>query len=49
MGLDENLDLRYSAEESAKTAAYKMSRDGFGAWPVCQYKAQGLVASSESI
>jgi len=47
MGLDENLDLRYNAEESVRTAAFKMSRDGFGAWPVCQHKAQGLVASTQ--
>lgn len=49
MGLDENLELRYNTEESIRTAAFKMSRDGFGAWPVCQYKAQGLVASARSI
>lgn len=47
MGLDESLNLRYNAEESIRTAAFKMSRDGFGAWPVCQYKAQGLVASNQ--
>ena len=43
MGLDENLDLRYNAEESVRTAAFKMSRDGFGAWPVCQHKAKILL------
>jgi hypothetical protein len=43
MGLDTNLNLRFNAEEAAKTAAFKMSRDGFGAWPVCQYKAQKLL------
>lgn len=50
MGLDENLELRYNAEESVKTAAFKMSRDGFGAWPVCQHKAKNtLISTSEGI
>lgn len=35
MGLDSNPDLRFNAEESIKTAAFKISRDGTGAWPVC--------------
>lgn len=35
MGLDTNPALRLSAEEAAKTAAFKMARDGFGAWPAC--------------
>lgn len=39
MGEDANISLRFSAEESAKTAAFKMSRDGFGAWPECGSKA----------
>ncbi len=43
MGLDENLDLRYNSEEAVRTAAFKMSRDGFGAWPVCQHKAKNLL------
>lgn len=47
MGLDESPDLRYNAEESIKTAAFKMSRDGFGAWPVCQHKAKDLLASKQ--
>ncbi len=38
MGLDPNIDLRLNAEESIKTAAYKINRDGTGAWPVCQYR-----------
>lgn len=40
MGLDTNPQLRYNLEESIKTAAFKMARDGFGAWPVCQQKAK---------
>jgi hypothetical protein len=36
MGQDPNPDLRYSAEESIKTAAFKISRDGSSAWPTCQ-------------
>jgi len=35
MGLDANPDLRFDAEEAIKTAAYKISRDGAGAWPTC--------------
>lgn len=38
MGLDANPDLRFNAEEAVRTAAFKMSRDGTGAWPVCQYR-----------
>lgn len=38
MGLDPNPDLRFNAEESIKTTAYKISRDGTGAWPVCGKK-----------
>jgi hypothetical protein len=35
MGEDTDTDLRFNAEEAIKTAAFKMSRDGFGAWPHC--------------
>lgn len=35
MGLDSNPDLRFNAEEAIKTTAFKISRDGTGAWPVC--------------
>lgn len=35
MGLDPNPDLRFNPEESIKTAAFKMARDGTGAWPAC--------------
>jgi len=35
MGLDPDPNLRFNAEESIKTTAYKISRDGAGAWPVC--------------
>ncbi len=35
MGLNPDPGLRFNPEEAAKTAAFKMSRDGFGAWPVC--------------
>lgn len=35
MGLDQNPDLRFSAEESIKTAAFKISRGGSSAWPAC--------------
>lgn len=39
MGLDPDPQLRFNAEEAIKTAAYKISRDGYGAWPVCGKKA----------
>lgn len=42
MGEDPNPDLRFSAEEAAKTAAFKMARDGFNAWPACSRKALSL-------
>lgn len=35
MGQDNNPDLRFNPEESIKTAAFKISRDGTGAWPSC--------------
>ncbi|MBI4067373.1 transglycosylase SLT domain-containing protein [Candidatus Gottesmanbacteria bacterium] len=35
MGADQNSDLRYHAEESIKTAAYKISQDGTRAWKNC--------------
>lgn len=35
MGLDPDPNLRFNAEENIRTAAFKMSRDGYGAWPVC--------------
>jgi len=39
MGLDPNPALRYDPVEAAKTAAFKMARDGYGAWPACSRKA----------
>ncbi len=39
MGLDDNPSLRFNAEEAVKTAAFKISRDGVGAWPTCGKKA----------
>lgn len=39
MGLDPDPQLRFNAEEAIKTAAYKISKDGYGAWPVCGRKA----------
>lgn len=35
MGDNPDPDLRFNAEESIRTAAFKISRDGAGAWPVC--------------
>lgn len=46
MGLNENPNLRFNAEEAIKTAAFKMARDGFGAWPVCQKKARSILSST---
>lgn len=39
MGEDPDPALRFNAEEAIKTAAFKISRDGVGAWPVCGRKA----------
>lgn len=36
MGLDTNLTLRTNAEESIRTAAYKISQGEQSAWPNCQ-------------
>ncbi|MBI4137188.1 transglycosylase family protein [Candidatus Roizmanbacteria bacterium] len=35
MGADPNQDLRFNPEEAIKTAAFKISRGGAGAWPNC--------------
>jgi len=35
MGASPDPNLRFDAEEAIKTAAFKISRDGAGAWPVC--------------
>lgn len=35
MGQDNNPDLRFSADESIKTAAFKLSRGELNAWPSC--------------
>lgn len=35
MGEDANLELRFDAQEAVKTAAWKMARDGTGAWKNC--------------
>ena len=35
MGLDANPDLRFNAEESIKTAAYKIANGGQSAWANC--------------
>jgi len=47
MGLDTNPNLRYNTEEAIRTAAFKMARDGFGAWPVCQNKARKLLGLNQ--
>jgi hypothetical protein len=36
MGADSNTSLRFSAEESIRTAAYHIANGGRGAWPNCQ-------------
>lgn len=46
MGLDPDPALRFNAEEAIKTAAFKMSRDGVGAWPVCGRKATAATVAS---
>lgn len=44
MGLDDSPALMHNAEEAIKTAAFKMGRDGYGAWPVCSQKALNALA-----
>ena len=39
MGKDTNPALRFNASEAIETAAFKMGRDGYGAWPACSRKA----------
>lgn len=36
IGEDPNINLRYSAEESAQTAAYALSKGKVGLWPNCR-------------
>jgi hypothetical protein len=38
MNLDPDIRLRFNAEESIRTAAFKMSVSGYVAWPVCGLK-----------
>lgn len=40
MGLDENPELRFSAEEAIKTSAFKIANGGIGAWHNCAKKNQ---------
>jgi soluble lytic murein transglycosylase-like protein len=44
MGLPDDPALMFNAEEAIKTAAFKMGRDGYGAWPVCSQKAFASLA-----
>lgn len=44
MGLSDDPALMYNPEEAIKTAAFKMARDGYGAWPVCSQKAFASLA-----
>ncbi len=39
MGKDTDPSLRFNASEAIETAAFKMGRDGYGAWPACSRKA----------
>ncbi len=39
MGKDTDPNLRFNAAEAIETAAFKMGRDGYGAWPACSRKA----------
>ena len=40
MGLDENPELRFNAEEAIKTTAFKIANGGIGAWTHCGNKTQ---------
>ncbi len=44
MGLTDSESLRFNIEESIRTAAFKINRDGVGAWPVCGRKAVKNIA-----
>lgn len=44
MGLSDDPALMLNAEEAIRTAAFKMGRDGYGAWPVCSQKAFSALA-----
>lgn len=44
MGKDTDPALRFNASEAIETAAFKMGRDGYGAWPSCSRKALNQVA-----
>jgi len=44
MGLSADPALMFNAEEAVRTAAFKMSRDGYGAWPVCSQNAMNALA-----
>lgn len=44
MNENESLSLMLNAEESIKTAAFKMGRDGYDAWPVCSQKARAALS-----
>jgi hypothetical protein len=46
MGLEENPDLRFNAEEAIRTTAYKISQGGIGAWPTCGKRAIAAIISS---
>lgn len=38
MGYDPDINLRFDAEEAVRTAAFKISNSGSGAWAVCSAK-----------
>ena len=40
MGLDPDPNLRFNPEESIRTAAFKLAKDGTGAWPACSRDLQ---------
>lgn len=44
MGADPDPSLRANGHEAIMTAAYKISRDGIGAWPVCGKKAMAALS-----
>lgn len=46
MGKDTDPALRFNAEEAIETAAFKMGRDGYGAWPSCSRKALNHIAQA---
>ena len=47
MGLDENPNLRFDAQQAIHTTAFKISQGGIGAWPTCGKRAVAQKSSPQ--